>query len=134
MSEEALYNAKGVEITTKVARFGGVTYQAANIGSVAVYVAKKFNPIAIALFILTLGLGWWTFELSKQYSDSVSMVFAISLACGVAAIAVQLIWPKLVSTFVLKTSSNDVEKLESTDLEHIEAIRHAVEEAFIRRT
>jgi hypothetical protein len=134
MSEDVLLKAHGVEITTKVARFGGISYQIANVSSVAVYVAKKFNPYAMALFTLGVAIGVWANQLNSQYSsDQALTVAAVALACIVAAVVVQVIWPKLVSTLVLKASS-DVQKLQSNDVDHIYAVHRAVDEAFVRRS
>lgn len=133
MADETLLKSGDVEITTKVARFGQVTYQIANVGSVAVHVARKLNPIAVGLFLLAVIAGFVTNNAKNSYSDNTEILFAIALALLVAAIAVQLIWPKHVSTFVLKTSSNDVHKMESPDVASMYAIQHALEEAFIRR-
>lgn len=133
MADEILLKSGTVEITTKVARFGGVSYQVANIGSVGVHVVRKFNPIAVAIFVAATLLGFYTYQLKQQYSDNTIYFFSAALLAFVASIAVQLIWPKLVSTLVMKTSSNDVEKMESTDLDAIYAIQHAIEDAFIRR-
>jgi hypothetical protein len=49
VAEEVLLKAGDVEITAKLARFGGISYRVANIGSVSVYSARKINPIAAVL-------------------------------------------------------------------------------------
>ena len=49
--------APGVEITTKIAKFGSISYQVANIGSVSVYTARKINPVAAIMVLIGISAG-----------------------------------------------------------------------------
>jgi hypothetical protein len=133
MSEEVLLKTDTIEITTKVARLGDVAYQVANIGSVAVHVTRKLNPFAVALFAVAIVLGLVAFDSSTKSSEQASLFLVAALALGTGGVAVQVLWPKLVSTLIIKTSSNDIYKMETMDGAHANAIRSAVEEAFVRR-
>jgi hypothetical protein len=59
MTEQTIMKATGVEITTKIARFGSISYQVANIGSVSVYTARKINPVAAVLVVAGIAAGLW---------------------------------------------------------------------------
>jgi hypothetical protein len=133
MSEAILLSAGTIEITTKVARFDNVSYQIANIGSVAVYVTRQLNALAILLFLAAVLVGFATNNLAQQNSDQTYTALGITLALGVGAVVVQALWPRLTFTFILKTSSADTHKLVSKDGEHLKKLRAAVEEAFVRR-
>jgi Family of unknown function (DUF6232) len=134
MPDEVLLKADTIEITTKVARFGDIAYQVANIGSIAIYTTRKFNPVALAMFALSVVLAIAAYDLNSKAADNVGVLSVAALALGVGGVVIQLIWPKLISTLVLKTSSNDVHKLETTDVAHANLVRNAVEEAFVRRS
>jgi hypothetical protein len=133
MSEDLLLKAGTIEITTKIARFGNISYQTANIGSVAVYAVRKINPIAAIMVIGGLALGLFGANLKGQQADQAPIFFAIAATLVIAGFIVQSLWPKREFTFVLKTSSNDVQKIVSQDGEHLDAIQRAVEAAFIER-
>lgn len=133
MAEQLILKAGTAEITTKIARFGPISYQIANIGSVAVYLDKKLNLIAIALFFAALALGFWAFNLNAQRAEQTQVVAAIAITSAVVAFFIQSFWPKKVFTFVLKTSSNDVHKIVSENGEHLDSLHTAIETAFIER-
>ncbi len=133
MSEDVLLKAGSVEITTKVARFGGISYQVSNIGSVAVYAVRKINPIAAVMFLAGLAAGVLGGNLKGPQTDQAPIFFAIAATLIIGSLVVQSLWPKREFTFVLKTSSNDIQKIVSQDGEHLNAIQSAIEEAFVRR-
>jgi hypothetical protein len=113
MPEDVLLRTARVEITTKVARFGSISYQISNIGSVAIYTAKKFNMIAVIMFALGIIAGFAGGNLKGPQADRAQVYFAVAATLIVGAIIVQMLWPKKEFTFVLKTSSNDIHKIVS---------------------
>jgi Family of unknown function (DUF6232) len=131
VADELLLKAGSIEITTRIARFGDITYQVANIGSVAVYLQKRFNPIAVVLFLATVAMGIWAFNLNAQHAPDTQVVAGIAVTLAVAAFIVQSFWPKKLFTFVLKTSSNDVHKIVSEDGEHLSRLQSAIEGGFV---
>jgi hypothetical protein len=134
MAEEVLLKAGNVEITTKVARFGGISYQIANIGSVSVYSVRKINPIAAVMVFVGLAAAVLGANLKYPYVEQAPIYFGVAITLIVGGFLVQSFWPKRETTFILKTSSNDVHKIVSPDGEHLEAMQQALEEAFVRRT
>jgi len=133
MSEDLLLKAGSIEIGTKVARFGGISYQVANIGSVAVYSVRRINPIAAIIFLIGVAAGLFGFNLKPPQSEQAPIFVAVAVTLVVVGIIIQMLWPKREFTFVLKTSSNDVQKIVSRDGESLYAIHRAVEGAFIDR-
>jgi len=133
MSEDLLLKAGSIEIGTKVARFGSVSYQVANIGSVAVYSVRRINPIAAIVFLIGVAAGLFGFNLKPPQSQQAPIFLAVAATLIVIGVIIQMLWPKREFTFVLKTSSNDVQKIVSTDGERLDAIQRAVEAAFIDR-
>jgi len=131
MAEQTLLKAGEAEITTKVVKFGPISYQVSNIGSVAVYLERKFNPIAVVIFIAAAGLGFYAYQLSPTNLHDAQVVGAVAATAAVIAIVIQFIWPKKVYTFVLKTSSNDVHKIVSENGEYLTDLQGAIEQAFV---
>ena len=133
MTEQMIMKSPGVEITTKIARFGSISYQVANIGSVSVYTARKINPIAAIMVLLGIAAGVFGFNLSGQGADA-SFVLWVAAALFIGGILVQMFWPKKEFTFVLKTSSNDVHKIVSENGEYLDSLQGAIEAAFVAQT
>lgn len=133
MAEQVILKATGVEITTKIARFGSISYQVANIGSVSVYTARKINPIAAIMVLGGIAVGVFGGNLKGQAADQVQVFFAVAATLVIGGIILQMLWPKKEFTFVLKTSSNDVHKIVSENGEHLDALQSAIEAAFIER-
>jgi Family of unknown function (DUF6232) len=133
MSEQMIMKSPGVEITTKIAKFGSISYQVANIGSVSVYTARKINPIAAVLVIVGIAAGFYANNLKGQGQDA-SLLFWIAAALVFGGILLQMFWPKKEFTFVLKTSSNDVHKIVSENGGYLESLQGAIETAFVERT
>jgi hypothetical protein len=131
VADELLLKAGSIEITTRIARFGDITYQVANIGSVAVYLQKQFNPIAVVLFLAAVAMGIWAFNLNAQHASDTQVVTGIAVTLAVAAFIVQSFWPKKLFTFVLKTSSNDIHKIVFEDGEQLSRLQSAIEGAFV---
>jgi Family of unknown function (DUF6232) len=56
MPQELLFELNGARVTPHIATFGGTSYQISNIGSVRVMQRKKYNPLAVIIFVLGLGI------------------------------------------------------------------------------
>jgi Family of unknown function (DUF6232) len=125
--------ASGVEITTKIAKFGTISYQVANIGSVSVYTARKINPIAAIMIFLGIVAAVVGFNLRGQGGDP-SFAFWIAAAFFLGGILVQMFWPKKEFTFILKTASNDVHKIVSENGEYLDSLQSAIEAAFVAQS
>jgi hypothetical protein len=136
MPLELLFELDHVRITPDVAKFGGTSYQIANIGSVRVVPLRKRNPVAVIAFLLGVGLivaaaaASRTSELAEKYFS----LAATGAGIMVAALLLQLVWPRRAYTLVLKTSSGDVEALTSRRKKFIVDVKQAIEQAFIARS
>jgi hypothetical protein len=133
MTEQMIMKASGIEITTKIARFGTISFQVANIGSVSVFTARKINPIAAIMVALGIAAALFGNNLRGQGADA-SFVFWIASALFLGGILLQMFWPKKEFTFILKTSSNDVHKIVSENGEYLDSLQGAIEAAFVART
>lgn len=132
MAEQMILKSAGVEITTKIAKFGSISYQVANISSVSVYTARKINPIAAVMVCLGVAAGVIAFNQKNQGVDA-SPIFWVAAALFIGGILVQMFWPKKEFTFVLKTS-NDVHKIVSENGEYLDSLQGAIESAFVEQT
>jgi len=56
MPQELLFELNGALVTPHIATFGGTSYQISNVGSVRVMQRKKYNPLAIIISLLGLGI------------------------------------------------------------------------------
>src|SRR5262249_2546036 len=56
MAQELLFELNGARVTPHIATFAGTSYQISNIGSVRVMQRKKYNPSAVIIFLLGLGI------------------------------------------------------------------------------
>src|SRR6266516_4845871 len=56
MPQELLFELNGARVTPHIATFGGTSYQISNIGSIRVMQRKKYNPLAVIIFVLGLGI------------------------------------------------------------------------------
>jgi hypothetical protein len=133
MAEQLILKKPGVEITTKIAKFGSISYQVANIGSVSVYTARKINLIAALLVVSGIAAGVYGNSVRVQGGDA-SFAAWITVALIICGIFLQVFWPKREFTFVLKTSSNDVHKIVSKDGEYLDSLQGAIETAFVEQT
>lgn len=136
MPLELLFELDDVRITPDVAKFGGTSYQIANIGSVRVVPIRKRNPVAVIAFLLGAGLiaaaaaASRTTELPEKYFS----LAVTGVAIMVAAFLLQLVWPRRAFKLVLKTSSGDVEALTSRRKKFVVDVKQAIEQAFIARS
>jgi hypothetical protein len=134
VQEPVLYSSSTTVITPSVARFGNVSYQIANIGSVGTSVRRKSSAMAIWLVLaslLTFAAAAAMYQESLQYSLGIAFVGLLLLVMGIA-------WqnkrPALEYRIFLKTSSNDVEEIVTRDGTEAAQLKNAIEEAFAWRT
>jgi len=95
MPQELLFELNGARVTPHIATFGGTSYQIANIGSVHVVRRKKYNPLAVIIFVLglcILGAGIVKSHMTELMEEYSSMA-ATGVAVMVASVLLQLIWP-----------------------------------------
>jgi Family of unknown function (DUF6232) len=135
MPEQLLFELKGARVTPHIATFGGTSYQIANIGSVHVVRRRKYNPFAIIIFLLGLGIFVAAMVKSRMTGlaeESFSMA-ATGIAVVIGAFLLQLIWPRRVYVLVLRISSSDVDAIVSRNGEFVSDVQKAVEQAFVVR-
>jgi O-antigen/teichoic acid export membrane protein len=113
---DIFFEWKDISVSRTIARFGATSYQISNISLVRLRYEKKFNPIAVVLFligaaILTVAIGRPE-DLPPGSDRAIALVGAALVAL---AVIVQVFWPKKEFTFSLKTSSGDAESLVTQD-------------------
>jgi hypothetical protein len=135
MPQELLFELDDVRVTPHIATFGDTSYQVANIGSVRVMPRKKRNPVAVAIFILGLGVLIAAIAASRTTGSAEDYfpVAVTGVAVMVAAFLLQLFWPRLIYALIFKTSGGDVEAVASDDEEFVSNIKQALEQAFVAR-
>ncbi|MBN9595572.1 MAG: hypothetical protein J0G36_09475 [Afipia sp.] len=133
MSEQAIFKNKAVDITTKVARFGAISFQVSTIGSVSVFNAKKISPWAIALIFLAVVSLIVGSNLKGMQDQQGQIAFAIAATFLIGSFLVQKLWPRREFTFVLRSGSGEVYKLVSDDGEYLETLQRALEMAFVEQ-
>jgi len=135
MTQQLLFELNGARVTPHIATFGGTSYQIANIGSVHVVRRKKYNPLAVVIFVL--GLGILAAAILKSLMTGIveeySSMAATGVAVMVASVLIQLIWPRRVYVLVLRTSGGDVDAIMSRNKEFVSNVQKAVEQAFVVR-
>ena len=136
MPQELLFELDDVRVTPHIARFGGTSYQIANIGSVRVVPLRKRNPVAVVVFLL--GLGLLAVAIFGSYgnepAEAKPSVVLAGLGMMLAACLLQFVWPRRVFVLMLKTPSGDVEALASRKKKFVFDVKQAVEQAFIARS
>jgi hypothetical protein len=115
----ALFELNGARVTPHIATFGGTSYQIANIASVHVARRKKYNPLAVIIFVLGLGILAAAIVKSRMtgLAEEYSSMAATGVAVMVASVLLQLIWPRRVYVLVLRTSSGEVDAVMSRNKE-----------------
>jgi uncharacterized membrane protein (UPF0182 family) len=93
------------------------------------------NGFATLLIFLAIGMLVLAIFMASKGAPAheAYAVVGISVVVIVAAIAVQKIWPLLVHTLILKTSSGDIQALVSRNSGHVFAVQGAIERAFVLR-
>jgi len=132
MPQELLFELNGARVTPHIATFGGTSYQISNIGSVRVMQRKKYNPLAVIIFVLGLGILVAAMVKSRMTGlaeESFSMA-ATGIAVVIGSFLLQLILPLRVYVLVLRTSSGEVDAIVSRNKEFASNVQKAVEQAF----
>ena len=134
MPQELLFELNGARVTPHIATFGGTSYQISNIGSVRVMQRKKYNPLAVIIFLLGLGILAAAIVKSRMtgLAEESSMA-ATGIVVVIGSFLLQLIWPLRVYVLVLRTSSGDVDAIVSRNNEFVSNVQKAVEQAFVVR-
>ena len=135
MPQELLFELNGARVTPHIATFGGTSYQIANIGSVRVVRRKKYNPLAVIIFLVGLGVLAASIVKSRMtgLAEEYFSMAATAVAIMVASFLLQLIWPRRLYVLVLRTSSGDVDAVISRNKEFVSNVQKAVEQAFVVR-
>jgi hypothetical protein len=135
MPQQLLFELNGARVTPHIATFGGTSYQIATIGSVHVERRRKYNPFAIMIFFLGLGILAGAIVKSRMtgLAEEYFSMAATAVAVMVAFLFLQLIWPRRVYVLVLRTSGGDVDAVISRNKEFISNVQKAVEQAFVVR-
>jgi Family of unknown function (DUF6232) len=134
MPQELLFELKGARVTPHIATFGGTSYQIVNIGSVRVVRRKKYNPLAVIIFLV--GLGVLAAAIVKPRVTGLPEEYfstAAAVAIMIAAFLLQVIWPRRLYVLVLTTFSGDVDAVISRNKEFVSNVQKAVEQAFAVR-
>ena len=135
MPQQLLFELNGARVTPHIATFGGTSYQIANIGSVHVVRRKKYNPLAVVIFVLGLGILAAAILKSPMTGivEEYSSMAATGVAVMVASVLIQLIWPRRMYVLVLRTSGRDVDAVTSRNKEFVSNVQKAIEQAFVVR-
>jgi hypothetical protein len=135
MPQELLFELSGARVTPHVATFGGTSYQIANIGSVRIVRRRKYNPFAIILFLLGLGILATAIVKSGMMglAEEYFSIAATGVAIMAASLLLQLIWPRRLYVLVLRTSGGDVKALTSRNKEFVSNVQKAIEQPFVVR-
>src|SRR6516162_8344929 len=94
---------------------------------------KKYNPLAVIIFLLGLGILAAAIVKSRMtgLAEESSMA-ATGIAVMIGSFLLQLIWPLRVYVLVLRTSSGDVDAIMSRNKEFVSNVQKAVEQACVR--
>jgi hypothetical protein len=96
---------------------------------------KKYNPLAVIIFVLGLGILAAAVVKSRVTGlaeESFSKA-ATGIAVVIGSLLLQLIWPLRVYVLVLRTSSGEVDAIVSRNKEFVSNVQKAVEQAFVVR-
>lgn len=121
MAEEVYFRHGDVIIGPTMAHFGSTSYPIANIGSVSVKDIGRGAAAPLGVIVAIVGL--------ILLVQSKIFVALILLALGV----VLFIRAKPKAALVLKTSSGDVQAMESAEKQIIADTKAAIERAFMNR-
>jgi Family of unknown function (DUF6232) len=135
MPQQLLFELNGVRVAPHIATFRGTSYQIANIGSVHVVRRRKYNPFAIIIFLLGLGILAAAIVKSREtgLAEEYFSMAATAVAVMVASLLLQLIWPRREYVLVLRTSAGDVDALVSRNKDFVSNVHKALEQAFVVR-
>jgi|GEM_PF-2111832 hypothetical protein len=133
MPQELLFELHDVRVTPYVAQFGDTSYQIGSISSVRVTQGKRLSRVAIAVFLVGVGLFIAAIARSgNEIQADANFPLAMS-AVGIMVLSflVQLILPRRSYKLVFRTHGGDVEVLTSTRSKFILDVKQAVEQAFV---
>jgi Family of unknown function (DUF6232) len=135
MPQQLLFELNGVRVAPHIATFRGTSYQIANIGRVHVARRRKYNPFAIIIFLLGLGILAAAIVKSREtgVAEEYFSMAATAVAVMVASLLLQLIWPRREYVLVLRTSGGDVDALISRNKDFVSNVQKALEQAFVAR-
>jgi hypothetical protein len=135
MPQQLLFELNGVRVAPHIAIFRGTSYQIANIGSVHVVRRRKYNPFAIIIFLLGLGILAAAIVKSREtgLAEEYFSMAATAVAVMAASLLLQLIWPRREYVLVLRTSGGDVDALVSRNKDFVSNVQKALEQAFVVR-
>src|SRR5215813_12364842 len=135
MSQDLLFELNGARVTPHIVTFGGTSYQISNIGSVRLTQRKRYNPLAVIIFVIGLGILAAAIVKSRMTGvaeESFSMA-ATGIAVVIGSFLLQLNWPLRVYVLVLGISGVDVDAVMSRNKEFVSNVQKAVEQAFAVR-
>src|SRR6187200_1648867 len=121
MSDDAIYTAGDILITTTLARFGKTSYPIASIGSVRVDRPDRTGLIVGCIVAVVIGL-----IALAQASGWGVLALIVGAALLVRAFAIP-------HKLMLRTASGDQQAFESTKLDDVEAVKAAIEKAVTLR-
>ncbi|CDX59996.1 hypothetical protein MPL1032_30002 [Mesorhizobium plurifarium] len=121
MAEEVYFRHGDVTIGPTMAHFGSTSYPIANIGSVSIKDIGRGGGAGFGVIMAIIGL--------VVLIESKPLVGLVLLTLGV----VLFLGAKPKAALVLKTSSGDVQAMESTEKQVIADTKAAIERAFMNR-
>src|ERR1700745_1852822 len=133
MPQELLFELNGARVTPHIQTLGGASYQISNIGSVRVTQRKRYNPLAVIIFVLGLGIVAAAIVKSRMtgLAEEAFSMAATGIGVVIGSFLLQLIWPLRVYVLVLRTSSGEVDSIVSRNKEFVSNVQKAVEQAFV---
>lgn len=130
MSAQVLFKSNDITVTPTVARFGGVSYQIANIGSVSIFIENRLRTLT---FVLALVAGVVAIFGLTSPPPQDRDAFMIAMFLATVAFFWQAIFWRRKLTLILKTSSGDIQAYETFNRAYIFQIKDAIEAAFDQR-
>jgi uncharacterized protein DUF6232 len=128
---QVIFQTDRISITPTIAKFDGVSYQVANIGSVRVVINGLWHPAAVVLLLV-----WavcWIIAFNNVGVGKEGEYFFAGLIFGMIGGVWQRWWPRKEFVLLLKTSSGDVQAYKTTNRDHILDVKHSLDEAFNAR-
>jgi hypothetical protein len=132
VAEEVLLSSGDIVITPYIARFGGVSYQMANIGSVTVFIGSRWRALTKFLLFIAAVAALVGYLNDDPVKIKDSYRFAMFIAAG--GIIWQLMFWRRKLTLVLRTSSGDIQAYNTFDRQLIFKIKEAIETGFAYRS
>ncbi len=121
MTENTIYNADNILITTTLARFGRTSYPIASIGSVRIDSPRRIAQYVIGALLIILGFFGLSQDSGWPWFVMILGAFLIVRAFG------------LPHKLMLRTASGDQQAYNSRKLGDVEAVKAAIEKAVTSR-